>query len=195
MILHNLLRIYKQQLHQVFRLMAKEHWFFILAWVMNLLQVIVQIPMPKNKFQEVIFTIMMVLVMVYAMICYNIVVGTGNMNNSVFISAFREMPLMIPVAFVLEFFLIGNLARKTADKMLSEDSSRMVRILAVSSVTVAYMCPCMSLVATFLFQDAGNQFIAAWMRTTVVNFPMAFFWQIFYAGPLVRFLFGNFIKN
>ena len=28
--------------------------------------------MPKNKFQEVIFTIMMVFVMVYAMICYNI---------------------------------------------------------------------------------------------------------------------------
>ena len=29
--------------------------------------------MPKNKFQEVIFTIIMVFVMVYAMICYNIV--------------------------------------------------------------------------------------------------------------------------
>ena len=28
--------------------------------------------MPKTKFQEVIFTIMMVFVMVYAMICYNI---------------------------------------------------------------------------------------------------------------------------
>lgn len=32
--------------------------------------------MPKNKFQEVIFTIMMVLVMVYAMICYNIALAT-----------------------------------------------------------------------------------------------------------------------
>lgn len=34
--------------------------------------------MPKNKFQEVIFTIIMVFVMVYAMICYNIVLNTGN---------------------------------------------------------------------------------------------------------------------
>ena len=33
--------------------------------------------MPKNKFQEVIFTIIMVFVMVYAMICYNIVLNTG----------------------------------------------------------------------------------------------------------------------
>lgn len=28
--------------------------------------------MPKNKFQEVIFTLIMVFFMVYAMICYNI---------------------------------------------------------------------------------------------------------------------------
>ena len=28
--------------------------------------------MPKNKLQEVIFTILMVFVMVYAMVCYNI---------------------------------------------------------------------------------------------------------------------------
>jgi len=24
-----------------------------------------------------------------------------------------------------------------------------------------------------------------------MNFPMAFFWQIFYAGPFVRFIFGK----
>ncbi len=40
--------------------------------------------MPKNKFQEVIFTIMMVFVMVYAMICYNISLNMGGMSNEVF---------------------------------------------------------------------------------------------------------------
>ena len=33
--------------------------------------------MPKNKFQEVIFTIIMVFFMVYAMICYNISLNIG----------------------------------------------------------------------------------------------------------------------
>ena len=37
--------------------------------------------MPKNKFQEVIFTIIMVFVMVYAMICYNIVLNTGTRSR------------------------------------------------------------------------------------------------------------------
>ena len=33
--------------------------------------------MPKNKFQEVIFTIIMVFFMVYSMICYNIRLNVG----------------------------------------------------------------------------------------------------------------------
>jgi len=47
--------------------------------------------MPKNKFQEVIFTIIMVFVMVYAMICYNIVLNTGTMTNETFLLAFHEL--------------------------------------------------------------------------------------------------------
>ena len=37
--------------------------------------------MPKTKLQEVIFTILMVFVMVYAMICYNIALNIGGMRN------------------------------------------------------------------------------------------------------------------
>ena len=43
--------------------------------------------MPKNKFQEVIFTIIMVFVMVYAMICYNIVLEHRNGMTNESISA------------------------------------------------------------------------------------------------------------
>ena len=59
--------------------------------------------MPKNKFQEVIFTIIMVFVMVYAMICYNIVLNTGTMTNETFLLAFHELTFMGPIAFILDF--------------------------------------------------------------------------------------------
>ena len=62
--------------------------------------------MPKTKFQEVIFTIMMVFVMVYAMICYNIALNTGGMDNSVFLAAFHELIIMGPIAFVLDFIIV-----------------------------------------------------------------------------------------
>ena len=74
--------------------------------------------MPKNKLQEIIFTILMVFVMVYAMVCYNIALNTGGMSNAVFLAAFRELPIMMPIAFILDFFLVGNLAKKAAFRMV-----------------------------------------------------------------------------
>ena len=67
--------------------------------------------------------------------------------------------------------------------------------LAISSMIVCIMCPIMSFIATLLFAHAGNQLIAAWIQKTFMNFPVAFFWQIFIAGPLVRNLFGFFNKK
>ena len=68
-------------------------------------------------------------------------------------------------------------------------------ILAISSITVCLMCPTMSLAATLLFKHAGKEVIAVWLQTTALNFPMAFFWQIFFAGPLVRAIFGMIFKE
>lgn len=148
--------------------------------------------MPKNKFQEVIFTIMMVFVMVYAMICYNIALNIGGMSNEVFLLAFHELIIMGPIAFLLDFFIIGGLAKKAAFKIVDLKKDHPFHlVLAISAISVTMICPCMSLAATLLFKNAGSQVISVWLQTTAMNFPMAFFWQIFYAGPLVRFLFGK----
>ena len=151
--------------------------------------------MPKTKFQEVVFTIMMVFVMVYAMICYNISLNIGGMANHVFLDAFHELVIMGPVAFILDFFLYGSLSKKMAFRIVNpaEDKPIMI-ILAISSITACLMCPSMSLAATLLFKNAGTEFIAVWLQTTALNFPMAFFWQIFFAGPLVRKIFGGIFK-
>ena len=65
--------------------------------------------MPKNLFQNVIFTLMMSFLMVYVMICYNISLNIGGMSNKVFLMAFGEMKIMWPVAFLLEFFIVDKL--------------------------------------------------------------------------------------
>ena len=51
------------------------------------------------------------------------------------------------------------------------------------------MCPIMSFIATLLFKNAGKEFVAVWLQTTFLNFPVAFFWQLIYCGPFIRFLF------
>ena len=107
--------------------------------------------MPKNKFQEVIFTIMMVLVMVYAMICYNIALATGGLTNAIFAAAFRELLFMAPLAFLLNFFLVSKIAFKKAYRIVNVKADNPFHlVLAISAVSVVCMCPLMSLAATLL---------------------------------------------
>ena len=152
--------------------------------------------LPQNKFQEVIFTFVMAFVMVYAMICYNISLNVGGMQNFVFLAAFKEMLIMWPVAIVLELLFVGKLAQILAFRFVTPGKDPMIKmILAISAMSVCLMCPLMSLVATILFKNAGSQFVAVWLQTTALNFPMALCWQIFFAGPLVRNVFGFFVKR
>ena len=150
--------------------------------------------MPKTKFQNVIFTLLMAFVMVYAMICYNIALNRGGMTNEVFLLAFHELLIMWPVAFVLEMFVVERLAKMLAFRLVTPDDKPIFILLAISSMIVCLMCPMMSLVATLLFKNPGSEIIAVWFQTTVLNFPMALCWQIFFAGPLVRLIFRTIFR-
>ena len=55
--------------------------------------------MPKTKFQDFIYTIIMVIVMVYVMVCYNIALSMGGMKNIIFKLALGELPIMGVIAF------------------------------------------------------------------------------------------------
>ena len=150
--------------------------------------------MPKTKLQNVIFTLIMAFVMVYAMVCYNISIDKGGMSNQIFLLAFYEMPIMWPAAFILEFFVVEKLSKFLAFRIVSPTDKPIFIILAISSMIVCLMCPAMSFIATVLFKHTGKEIIAVWLQTTAMNFPMALCWQIFFAGPLVRNVFGKFVK-
>ena len=113
--------------------------------------------MPKTKFENIVFTLFMSFLMVYAMICYNIALNMGGMSNQVFLLAFHELIIMWPVAFILEYFFVDKLAHYFAFKVVTPKDR-----------------PFFITLATILF-----------------NFPMAFFWQICYCGPFVRWIFGK----
>lgn len=151
--------------------------------------------MPKNKFQNIIFTILMAAVMVYAMICYNIAIQKSGMCNQIFLLALHELIIMLPIAFILEFFIVEKLALFLTFRILSPDDRPLFIQLTISSMIVCLMCPAMSLIATMLFHTPGQEILAAWMQKTIMNFPMALFWQIFFAGPLVRLVFRTIFRK
>ncbi len=149
--------------------------------------------MPKNKFQDVIFTIIMATIMVYGMVVYNVALNTGGVTGQTFIMALKELPIMVPLAFVLEFFIVGKIARILAFSVMKPTDRPQFITYAISICICCIMCPLMSLAATLLFKDSRT--FGTWVQTWAMNFPMAICYQMFYCGPLVRFIFRLLFKE
>ena len=81
----------------------------------------------------------------------------GGMNNQVFFNAFHELVIMGPIAFILDFFLIGPFAKKKAFSIVNlERDNNFHLVIAISVVSIIGMCPLMSLAATPALQECGN---------------------------------------
>ncbi len=148
--------------------------------------------MPKTKFQDVVFTIIMATIMVYGMVIYNVALNTGSVTGATFVSALHELPIMVPIAFVLEFFIVGKIARRLAFTVMKPDDRPQFITYAISICICCIMCPTMSLIATILFKEPS---FGTWIQTWAMNFPMAMLYQMFYCGPLVRFIFRHLFKQ
>ncbi|MCR5272821.1 MAG: DUF2798 domain-containing protein [Lachnospiraceae bacterium] len=153
--------------------------------------------MPKNRLEETVFTIIMVIVMVYAMICYNIALANKGFENFIFVAALSELPIMGVAGFLLDTFIAGPLAKKNTFKIFNPAQDKPIFIiLSISIFSVLFMCPMMSFIATVLFKGGFNaNTISLWIQTTALNLPMAFFWQLMVAGPLVRKIFRTIFKQ
>lgn len=137
--------------------------------------------MPQTKFQNIIYTIIMAIIMVYGMIVYNVALNTGGVTNATFAMALHEMPIMVPIAIILEFFIVEKLATKLAFTVMRPTDRPQFITYAISTMIVCLMCPTMSLIATLLFKKPS---FGTWVQTWGCNMPMALIWQLLFAGPL-----------
>lgn len=149
--------------------------------------------MPKNKFQDVIFTLIMATIMVYGMVVYNVALNIGGVTGQTFLLALHELPIMVPIAFILEFFIVGKIAKMLAFKVMRPDDRPQFITYAISICICCIMCPIMSLAATILFKDTKT--FGTWVQTWAMNFPMALLYQMFYCGPLVRLIFRTIFRE
>ena len=138
--------------------------------------------------------------MAYGMVVYNVALKSGvlqhvggfsDMRNTVFLDALKEAAYMWVVVLVISTLWGNRLGAKLAARLVSEQDSPFLQMLARSGCTVLVMCPTMSLVAAVLFQVIlGHQPVlqlpAMWIGTVLKNFPMALLWNLFAAGPVSR---------
>ncbi|WP_138496516.1 DUF2798 domain-containing protein [Paenibacillus pinistramenti] len=151
--------------------------------------------MPKTKFQDLIFTLIMVVTMVYCMTCYNMVVEVG-LHYSTFLYAIRDMWPEALGAFIAQRYIAGPLAKKQVSRHFTMGKDKPLLItVAMAGFTVSMMAPIMTLYVSILHNGFGSEVPLIWLEKLAVNFPAALFLQIFYVGPFVRLVFRQLFKK
>lgn len=146
--------------------------------------------MPKTKFQSVIFTLIMVFFMVYSMTAYTISLKMNGLSYQIFAIAIKEMWIEYVIVFCLIFFLITNLAKKLALRIIDPQKIPPIfMILSIQCFTVCLIVPSITLIATFLHNGFQSTWFTSWIQSAVLCFPIALCLQVFFIGPLVRFIF------
>ena len=172
--------------------------------------------MPRNQFQRMFFAFVTVIITVHAYVFYSLYVVNGNTlmeitgADSVLHAINAQggvymFGCMLPIwavvlvefafAYTLEILLGSPLSFKMASRMFDPRKNHpMIFETVIISCTVLIMCPTMSFIAAWLYYPYYAGFnlltlLANWLKLICFNFPFAFFSQVFFIQPLVRFAF------
>lgn len=172
--------------------------------------------MPQNQFQRIVFAFITVVITVHAYVFYSLYVINGNVlmqingTNSVIAALNKQggvnmfgtyLPIWACIliefclAFALENIMGSPLSFKLACKIFNPSENHpMMFETAIICATVGLMCPAMSFIAAWLYYPyyAGfNIFtlLANWLKLVCLNFPFAYFTQLFFIQPAVRVIF------
>lgn len=162
--------------------------------------------MIQNRKQGLIFALITVIITVPCFVFYCLSIENGGILNVDWKFALILIPIEFVLAYLSEVFIGSPLALKFAMKAIDpKKNDHMIVESAIISATVTIMCPWMSFLATILykgifpalvFHDAAwtfssfiVHFIPNFLQTVVLNFPFAFFGQMFIIQPVVRRIF------
>ena len=151
--------------------------------------------MPKTKTQELVFSILMVVIMVYFMTVYNLAIMKG-LSYLIFLQAFLGMWVEVIAAFLAQKFIAGPISKKLAFQIFKPGVDKPVFItVAISCFTVSIMAPIMTLFVTLLHNGFVIDLPLLWLPKLIQNFLYALCIQLFYVGPLVRLIFRTIFRK
>lgn len=153
--------------------------------------------MPKTTFQRAVFTCLGVLLMATTMATYNKYLVYGEFSVELFKQVGIAFCQKAPVAFLLQFFIIQKFAGKQAAKYPTDN--KILYQCIRTGFTVLLMCPIMCCYSNIInwiqFHWTFGQFLESFITKMPVNWIFAFCVQIWFLGPINRFLFRAIFKK
>lgn len=143
--------------------------------------------MPTNKKEGIIFTTLMCFLMVLGMSIYNLL-----LHND--LSLAHLLTGLVPgfiVAFILDSFVIGVIAKRIAFKLPINKQSKRQLIVTISCLMIIGMVSFMSMFGILIEGGHPTNMRAIYLHTWAMNFIVALPYQLLIVGPISRFILGK----
>lgn len=156
------------------------------------------INLPTTKKESFQFGFIMCFGMVFLMTIYNLCIN-GTITKVSFLDVIYNFIIAFVLAFILDLFIVGPIAKKVALYLTVKSDKKIFKILAISICMVFGMAGCMSiygLVSGYIHNGFhSNSVILDYLSVFSKNVIFALPLQIIIMGPIVRYIFTNYIKN
>ena len=154
--------------------------------------------MPTTRKESLYFGLIMCFGMVSFMTLYNFYLNDRFGQISI-LGGITDFIIGFIVAIILDLYLVGPLAKKTAFRLTANTKNVVYKVLAISTCMVIGMAFFMSiygLLMSYLHNSfSSNSIIKDFLSVFLKNFIVALPLQIIVVGPIVRFIFVNYIKT
>lgn len=144
--------------------------------------------MGRNKKEAILFTFIMCALMVLGMSIYNVVLMEGWSGSVIKDVLIGYLPAFI-VAFILDVFVVGKVAKGIAYKLVKDNDPMIKKIMLISFFMVTGMVLFMSFYGAVLHVGFSAELPMAYLSAIGKNFIFALPLQIILVGPLTRFIF------
>ena len=147
--------------------------------------------MPTNKKEGIIFTTIMCSMMVLGMSMYNLLLH----DNFGLVTLLAGLVPGFVVAFILDVFVLGVIAKKIAIQLPINKKSKVQLILTISSLMVLGMVTFMSLFGVLMEGGIPDNLWAAYSEAWRMNVIVALPLQLLIVGPVSRTILGKIQAN
>ncbi|SEM55201.1 hypothetical protein SAMN04488688_114129 [Paenibacillus sp. cl141a] len=154
--------------------------------------------LPATKKENVYFGLMMCMGMVIMMTTYNLFTN-GLIGKISFMAILLQLVLGFVIAFLLESFVVGPIAKKIVFSLLRNKPSKILMIVMMAFCMVIGMVTFMSMygLASSYYANGlgGESLLGSYFSIFLKNFVFALPLQLLIVGPTVRFLYGKIKAN
>lgn len=147
--------------------------------------------MPTNKKEGIIFTTILCSMMVLGMSMYNLLLH----DSFGLVTLLAGLVPGFVVAFILDVFIVGLIAKKIAFQLPINKKSKVQLILTISSLMVLGMVTFMSLFGVLMEGGIPDNLWAAYSEAWRMNVIVALPLQLLIVGPVSRTILGKIQAN